>query len=87
VLAKWWADVVKPTNTRLYIGVALYKVGESSKNEPDWTVNGGVPELKKQLDLNESVPHIDGTILFREDYLNQPQAQDAVNYLRTRWGS
>jgi uncharacterized lipoprotein YddW (UPF0748 family) len=46
VLAKWWADVVKPTHTRLYIGVALYKVGEPSKNEPDWTVNGGVPELK-----------------------------------------
>jgi len=87
VLAKWWADVVKPTNTRLYIGVALYKVGESSKNEPDWTVNGGVPELKKQLDLNESVPHIDGTILFREDYLNQPQAQEAVHYLKSRWGS
>lgn len=87
VLAKWWADVVKPTNTRLYIGVALYKVGESSKNEPDWTVNGGVPELKKQIDLNESVPHIDGTILFREDYLNQPQAQEAVSYIKTRWGS
>ncbi|ANG92886.1 family 10 glycosylhydrolase [Enterobacteriaceae bacterium 155047] len=87
VLAKWWADVVKPTGTRLYIGVALYKVGEPSRIEPDWTVSGGVPELKKQLDLNETVPHIDGTILFREDYLNQPQAQDAVNYLKTRWGS
>lgn len=87
VLAKWWADVVKPTGTRLYIGVALYKVGEPSRIEPDWTVSGGVPELKKQLDLNETVPHIDGTILFREDFLNQPQAQDAVNYLKTRWGS
>lgn len=87
VLAKWWADVVKPTNTRLYIGIALYKVGEPSKNEPDWMVNGGVPELKKQLDLNESVPQISGTILFREDYLNQPQTQQAVNYLRSRWGS
>ncbi len=85
VLAKWWADVVKPTNTRLYIGVALYKVGEPSKNEPDWTINGGVPELKKQLDLNESMPQINGTILFRENYLNQPQTQDAVNYLRNRW--
>lgn len=85
VLAKWWADVVKPTNTRLYIGVALYKVGEPSKNEPDWTINGGVPELKKQLDLNESVPQINGTILFRENYLNQPQTQEAVNYLRSRW--
>lgn len=87
VLAKWWADVVKPTNTRLYIGVALYKVGEPSKNEPDWTINGGVPELKKQLDLNESLPQINGTILFRENYLNQPQTQEAVNYLRNRWGS
>ncbi|MEL4013728.1 glycoside hydrolase family 10 protein [Dryocola clanedunensis] len=87
VLAKWWADVVKPTHTRLYIGVALYKVGEPSKMEPDWTVGGGVPELKKQLDLNASTPQISGTILFRENYLNQPQTRDAVNYLRSRWGS
>ena len=87
VLAKWWANVVKPTHTRLYIGVALYKVGEPSKTEPDWTVNGGVPELKKQLDLNDALPEIGGTILFRENNLNQPQAQQAVNYLRSRWGS
>ena len=86
VLARWWAEVVKPTRTRLYIGVALYKVGEQSKTEPDWTIAGGVPELKKQLDLNESLPGIHGTILFREDYLNQPQAQEAVSYLKNRWG-
>ncbi|SQC93822.1 Uncharacterized protein conserved in bacteria [Cedecea neteri] len=86
VLAKWWANVVKPTNTRLYIGIALYKVGEPSKNEPDWTVSGGVPELKKQLDLNDAVPQIHGTILFRENYLNQPQTQQAVNYIKERWG-
>ena len=72
VLARWWAQVVKPTHTRLYIGVALYKVG--------------VPELKKQLDLNETTPDIDGTILFRENYLNQPQTQPAVRYLQRRWG-
>lgn len=86
VLAKWWADVVKPNNTRLYIGIALYKVGEPSKNEPEWTTRGGVPELKKQLDMNESLPGISGTILFRENYLNQPQTQEAVRYLRSRWG-
>ncbi|MNL87995.1 hypothetical protein D3C87_2174510 [compost metagenome] len=50
-------------------------------------VNGGVLELQKQLDLNESVSQIKGTILFREDYLNQPQTQQAVNYLKSRWGS
>ena len=42
--------------------------------------------MKKQLDLNESEPHINGTILFREDYLNQPQTQEAVTYIRSRWG-
>jgi Uncharacterized protein conserved in bacteria len=87
VLAKWWADVVKPTHTRLYIGIALYKVGVPSKMEPDWNRAGGVPELKKQLDLNETLPQIQGTILFRENNLNQPQARDAVSYLRERWGS
>ena len=87
VLTRWWADVVKPTHTRLYIGIAFYKVGEPSKKEPDWTVQGGVPELKKQLDLNDSLPNVNGTILFREDYLNQPQTHQSVNYLRGRWGS
>jgi len=86
VLANWWAEVVKPTKTRLYIGLALYKVGEPSKIEPDWTLQGGVSELKKQLDLNESNPNINGTILFRENYLNQPQTQQAVSYLKSRWG-
>lgn len=86
VLTRWWADVVGPTHTRLYIGVAFYKVGEMSRTEPDWSAAGGVPELKKQLDLNETLPGVDGTILFREDYLNQPQTQQAVNYLETRWG-
>ena len=46
-----------------------------------------VPELKKQLDLNDAVPEISGTILFREDYLNKPQTQQAVSYLQSRWGS
>lgn len=86
VLARWWADVVRPTPVRLYIGVALYKVGEPSKSEPDWAIQGGVPELKKQLDLNDALPQISGTILFREGYLNQSQTQEAVSYLQQRWG-
>lgn len=84
-LARWWADVVKPTNTKLYIGVALYKVGSRSKTEPDWIVEGGVPELKRQLDLNETLPGINGTILFREAYLSDPLTKEAVQYLKSRW--
>ncbi|XNM79137.1 hypothetical protein ACLK19_10150 [Escherichia coli] len=39
--------VVKPTRTRLYIGIAFYKVGQPSKREPDWMTNGGVPRTEK----------------------------------------
>ncbi|KKF36666.1 family 10 glycosylhydrolase [Erwinia tracheiphila] len=85
VLVKWWSDAVKDTPTRLYIGMALYKVGTPSKNEPDWTVSGGVPELKRQLDLNDSLPEVSGVILFRQAYLTQPQTEEAVKYLKTRW--
>lgn len=84
-LAKWWADVVRPSHTKLYIGVALYKVGQPSKMEPDWMVGGGVAELQRELDLNEALPEISGTILFREAFLRQPQTQQAVDYLRSRW--
>lgn len=85
VLIRWWSDVVKDTPARLYPGVALYKVGVPSAKEPAWTVDDGVPELKRQLDLNDSLPEVGGTILFSQSYLNQPQTDKAVEYLRTRW--
>lgn len=87
VLAKWWADVVRGTPVRLWPGVALYKVGEPSAREPAWTVERGVPELKRQLDLNDALAEISGTILFRQRYLTGPQTEQAVDYLRTRWKS
>jgi len=85
VIAKWWADVVRSTNTKLYIGVALYKVGVPSQTEPDWSLDGGVPELKRQLDLNDELPEIKGEILFREGLLQSPQTAEAVKYLKSRW--
>lgn len=85
VLARWWADVVRNTPTRLYIGLALYKVGTPSATEPDWTIGGGVPELKRQLNLNDALPEVRGAILFRQSYLNRSQTDQAVEYLRYRW--
>lgn len=87
VLTRWWADVVRDTHTRLYIGLALYKVGTFSAIEPDWHIAGGVPELKRQLDLNDSLPEVSGAILFRQAYLSQPQTERAVSYLKSRWHS
>ncbi|VTR23895.1 Uncharacterized protein conserved in bacteria [Serratia fonticola] len=62
------------------------KLGSRQRTNQIGMVNGGVLELQKQLDLNESVSQIKGTILFRENYLNQPQTQQAVNYLKKPLG-
>ena len=86
VLFHWWAETVKSSHTRLYPGIALYKVGTEVKAEPEWQIDAGIPELKRQLDLNESLPGVSGTILFREAWLHQPQTRQAVDYLKQRWG-
>lgn len=85
VLAKWWSEVVRSTQTRLYIGIALYKIGIPTKAEPDWGVAGGVAELEKQLDINEALPEVNGTILFSESYFRRPQTAVALEYLKNRW--
>ena len=67
-------------------GVKIFTTFDSvAQDAAEKAAVDGIPELKKQLDLNESMPQISGTILFRENNLNQPQAQQAVSYLRNRW--
>ncbi|WP_258875450.1 glycoside hydrolase family 10 protein [Pantoea ananatis] len=85
VITRWWADTVRGTGTELYIGMALYKVGTPSAAEPDWTIEGGVPEITRQLDLNDSLKEVDGCMLFRHMFLREPQTHQVVKYLRARW--
>jgi uncharacterized lipoprotein YddW (UPF0748 family) len=58
-LVTWWADVVKGTKTKLYVGLADYKVKANS--DPNWQVPG---EIAKQLDLNRTLPDVAGAIHF-----------------------
>jgi uncharacterized lipoprotein YddW (UPF0748 family) len=92
-IATWWADLVKSTQTQLYIGMALYKVGEvfhyqvagKTVIDPSWSVAEGILEIKRQLDLNEKTPGIHGSMLFRSLNLLDPQKQPVVNYIKSRW--
>lgn len=59
VLANWWSDVVKNTDVELYIGIADYRADASSG------VWQGTGELLRQLQLNDTLPEIDGEIHFR----------------------
>ncbi|MFF3752618.1 glycoside hydrolase family 10 protein [Streptomyces sp. NPDC002018] len=60
VLVDWWADVVKGTGVDLYVGEALYKVGDPA--QPKGWQNPA--ELSRHLDLCATYPEVRGNIYF-----------------------
>lgn len=62
VLAKWWADVVRGTNVKLYIGLAIYRYGTSELWE-------NVQIIPDQLRLNQSLKEIEGCFVFSYKHL------------------
>jgi uncharacterized lipoprotein YddW (UPF0748 family) len=60
VLVPWWADVVSGTRVRLYIGEALYKVGNPAQ-PAGWQ---DPRELLRHLDLCAQYPEVRGNVYF-----------------------
>ena len=64
-LANWWAGTVRGTGVKLYIGMADYKAGNSSKSSP-WH---GITAIENQIALNATIPEITGEVHFRYQFL------------------
>lgn len=79
-LATWWSDVCRGKNVHLYIGLALYKVNDST--DKAFTSNDGVPEFTRQLKFNTVKPEITGDIMFRVLNLNDEKKQPVVNTMK-----
>ena len=58
-LVPWWAEQVRGTGVRLYIGQALYRVGTT--DDAAWTKAG---ELPAHLTLNRRHPEVAGDVYF-----------------------
>lgn len=61
-LAKWWAQTVKGSDTKLYIGMAAYKAGGVDA-QTEWQ---GCGEIVRQLDCNAKIAEISGFALFSD---------------------
>lgn len=85
VVLRWWADTVRGTGVALYSGMALYKVGIERPVEPDWAVEGGVPEFTRQLDLNDELAEVGGCMLFRQAMLDDGPKSAVRALLAQRW--
>lgn len=66
-LVKWWSQVASKSDTKLYIGHAAYRVGNSDVNSPWYGVN----EIYKQLRLNSVYPQVKGSIFFRYKFFKE----------------
>lgn len=61
ILANWWANTLKDSKTKLYIGIGDYRC-DGADATSGW-YNGNA--VKAQLDLNNSISKITGEIHFR----------------------
>ena len=60
ILAHWWANEVRGTKCKLYIGMAPYRLENASPKTP-W---GRGNEIKRQMDLNRTIPEISGECFY-----------------------
>ena len=60
VLAHWWANEVRGTNCKLYIGMAPYRLENAKKNTAWGTGN----EIGRQMQLNRTIPEITGECFY-----------------------
>jgi uncharacterized lipoprotein YddW (UPF0748 family) len=81
-LVSWWSNLVKGKNVHLYIGQALYKIDEVSTSDKDFSINNGIPEFTRQIKQNTTMSNVDGSILFRVNFLFSNSTQPFVNVLQ-----
>ena len=69
ILAHWWANEVKGTNCKLYIGMAPYRLEENQKPKANgqklkanpWSTGN---EISRQMRLNRTIPEITGECFY-----------------------
>lgn len=60
VLAHWWANEVRGTKCKLYVGLAPYRLEKASAKSP-W---GQGNEIARQMRLNRTIPEISGECFY-----------------------
>lgn len=60
ILVHWWANEVRGTNCKLYIGMAPYRLENASPKTP-W---GQGNEISRQMQLNRTIPEITGECFY-----------------------
>lgn len=75
-LTRWWADVVKGTNVKLYIGHASYRQGNEGEFE-------NINEVSNQLKYANNFDEVDGNVFFTyKNFKNIEVSSEGMEQLR-----
>ena len=82
VLAHWWANEVRGTNCKLYIGMAPYRL-ENASPKTAW---GQGNEISRQMQLNRTIPEITGECFYStRPLLRNPRGVcDSINAIYSK---
>ena len=61
ILAHWWANEVRGTTCKLYIGMAPYRLEEPNAKANAWNTGN---EIARQMRLNRTIPEITGECFY-----------------------
>ncbi|MDO4743833.1 MAG: family 10 glycosylhydrolase [Clostridia bacterium] len=64
-VATWWNDTVSDTNVALCIGQGVYKAAEETAPSSPWYGENGHKELKRQLDMINTLENCKGFVQYR----------------------
>lgn len=81
VLAPWWAEAVRGTDTELWIGQAVYKSGAAGQPAP-WQDG---KELTRHLTLNATLPEIGGDLFFSAKDVRADRVGDFTTMRLAHW--
>lgn len=66
-LVEWWSDVAGGTNTKLYIGLAAYRLDKKS-SEKVWR---SIKMLRREVKLNRKYEEVSGSVFFRYEQVKE----------------
>lgn len=84
----WWANICRETNTKLYIGQAIYHLGEKEGRYHETWQNP--EEINNQLKFNCNFDNIKGTIFFTYKYFIKGDNQilnEGLEKLKKLWNN
>ena len=78
--AAQWKKIVTSPNVSLYIGLGLYKAGETDENDPEWAQSGDI--IARQIAYGRETLSWDGFMVYAYAQLSAPASKQEREHMK-----